>query len=141
MWGGATVYDIDCDGTAEVLLRIADGVTFGNGAVYSNSTTNGQAIAVINGMTGALETTAPVPDDYISIGPMACMMEIGYLDGVTPSLVCWFKNRNADKSFNSLMVAYGFAGGDTFRQIWKFDTKNQGGAEAHIQYIAGGIAR
>lgn len=41
---------------------------------------------------------------------MACMMEIGYLDGVNPALVCWLKNRNADKSFNSLMVAYGYAG-------------------------------
>mgnify|MGYP006952378625 CR=1 FL=1 len=26
---------------------------------------------------------------------MACMMEIGYLDGVNPALVCWLKNRNA----------------------------------------------
>lgn len=45
MWDGATVYDIDCDGYAEVMVRIADGVTFGDGQVYSNSVTNGQAIA------------------------------------------------------------------------------------------------
>ena len=131
MWDGATVYDIDCDGSAEVLLRIADGVTFGDGKTYSNSTANGQAIAVINGMTGALEASAPVPNDYISIGPMACMMEIGYLDGVHPALVCWMKNRNADKSFNSLMVTYGYAGGSEFKQLWKYDTKAMGGAEAH----------
>ena len=48
---------------------------------------------------------------------MACMMEIGYLDGVNPALVCWLKNRNADKSFNSLMVAYGYAGGKSFKQL------------------------
>ena len=34
MWDGATVYDIDCDGTAEVMVRIADGVTFGNGKTF-----------------------------------------------------------------------------------------------------------
>ena len=131
MWDGATVYDIDCDGTAEVLVRIADGVTFGNGKKYSSSTVNAQAIAVINGMTGALEASAPVPNDYINIGPMACMMEVGYLDGVHPSLVCWLKNRNSDKSFNSLMVAYGYSGGSEFKQLWKYDTKAMGGAEAH----------
>lgn len=133
MWDGATVYDIDCDGTAEVLVRIANGVTFGNGSKYtSNSGANGQAIAVVNAMTGALETSVNLPTDYLNIGPMACMMEIGYLDGVHPSLVCWLKNRNADKSFNSLMVSYGFGGGDTFRQEWKYDAGKQGGGvEAH----------
>ena len=132
MWDGATVYDIDCDGTAEVLLRAADGVTFGDGKKFSNNSGgNGQAIVVLDGMTGAPEASVNLPQDYMSIGPMACMMEIGYLDGVHPALVCWIKNRNSDKSFNSLMVAYGYAGGDTFKQLWKFDTKNQGGAEAH----------
>ncbi|WP_415934101.1 hypothetical protein [Ruminococcus champanellensis] len=67
---------------------------------------------------------------------MACMMEIGYLDGVNPALVCWLKNRNADKSFNSLMVAYGYAGGKSFKQLWKYDAKNGGGAEAHQIRIA-----
>lgn len=131
MWDGATVYDIDCDGTAEVLVRIADGVTFGDGKTYTNNITNGQAIAVINGMTGALEASAPIPDDYISVGPMACMMEIGYLDGVHPSLVCWIKNRNADKSFNSIIVTYGYGGRDTFKQEWKYNANSMGGAEAH----------
>lgn len=55
---------------------------------------NAQAIAVIDGKTGALEAEAPVPDDYINISPMACMMEIGYLDGENPSIICWTKNRN-----------------------------------------------
>lgn len=131
MWDGATVYDIDMDGTAEVLVRIADGVTFGDGKTYTNSTADAQAIAVVNGMTGTMEATAPVPTDFISVGPMACMMEIGYLDGVNPALVCWMKNRNADKSFNSIMVAYGYAGGTEFKQLWKYNANAMGGAEAH----------
>ncbi len=132
MWDGATVYDIDQDGSAEVLVRIADGVTFGDGKTFSNSSGgNGQAIAVIDGMTGALEASVDLPQDYMNIGPMACMMEVGYLDGTNPALVCWIKNRNPDKSFNSLMVAYGYAGGTEFKQLWKYDTKAMGGAEAH----------
>ncbi len=144
MWDGATVYDIDSDGFAEVIVRIADGVTFGDGKKFSLSGTNAQAIAVLDGRTGALKATAPVPNDYIKIGPMAAMMEIGYLDGVNPSVVCWFKNRNADKTFNSLMVAYGYKDGK-FIQRWKYDNKilfddrseyKNGYAEAHQIRIA-----
>lgn len=144
MWDGATVYDIDSDGYAEVIVRIADGVTFGDGKKFSLSGTNAQVVAVLDGRTGALKATAPVPNDYISIGPMAAMMEIGYLDGVNPSVVCWFKNRNANKSFNSLMVAYGYQNGK-FVQRWKYDNKilfddrseyKNGYAEAHQIRIA-----
>ena len=129
MWDGATVYDIDQDGAAEVIVRIADGVTFGDGKRFSNSSGgNGQAIAVLDGMTGSLEAAVNLPQDYMNIGPMACMMEIGYLDGVNPALVCWMKNRNPNKSFNSLMVAYGYAGGTDFKQLWKSGAY---GGEAH----------
>ena len=136
MWDGATVYDIDCDGRAEVLVRIADGVKFGDGKTYSNTShANAQAIAVVDGMTGAMQDTAPVPDDYIDIGPMACMMEIGYLDGRHPSLVCWMKNRNKNKSFNSLTMAYGYDENGKFGLQWKYDNKNWY-AEAHQIRVA-----
>ena len=129
MWDGATVYDIDSDGSAEVMVRIADGITFGDGTKFSNqSGGNGQAIAVLDGMTGALKASVNLPQDYMNIGPMACMMEVGYLDGVNPALVCWMKNRNPNKSFNSLMVAYGYEGGTEFKQIWKSGAY---GGEAH----------
>ncbi len=132
MWDGATVYDIDCDGYAEVMVRIADGVTFGDGSQYTNSDTNAQEIAVIDGMTGALQDSAPVPDDKSEAGPKACMMEIGYLDGVKPSLVCWVKNRNDDKNFNSYNVAYSYENGE-FVQQWKSGAY---GAEAHQIRVA-----
>lgn len=134
MWDGVTVYDIDSDGYAEVIVRIADGVIFGDGKTYSNSTANAQAIAIVDGRTGALKTTAPVPNDFISVGPLASMMEIGYLDGVTPSLICWMKNRNANKSFNSLTVAYHMENGKLVNQ-WKFNN-NKGYPEAHQIRVA-----
>ena len=136
MWDGATVYDIDMDGYAEVIVRIADGVTFGDGKKFSLSGTNAQAMAVLDGRTGALKSYATLPTDYNKIGPLASMVEIGYLDGKTPSLVTWLKNRNADKSFNSMMVAYQMKNGKLVQQ-WKYDAGKQGGgAEAHQIRIA-----
>ena len=144
MWDGATVYDMDCDGYADVCLRIADGVTFGDGTKYQNSNTTAQEIAVIDGRTGTLKASAPVPQDYIAQGAMPCMMEIGYLDGVHPSVVCWMKNRNADKTFNTVTAAYGYESG-TFKMHWRYlneklfpertEYKN-GYAEAHQIRVA-----
>ena len=145
MWDGATVYDMDCDGYADILLRIADGVTFADGSQYHNSNASAQEIAVIDGRTGTLKASAPVPDDYIKIGPMACMMEIGYLDGVRPSVVCWMKNRNKDKTFNSMTAAFGYDENGTFRLHWKYKNEvlfnnrteyKNGYAEAHQIRVA-----
>ncbi len=145
MWDGATVYDMDCDGYADILLRIADGVTFADGSQYHNSNASAQEIAVIDGRTGTLKASAPVPDDYIKIGPMACMMEIGYLDGVRPSAICWMKNRNKDKTFNSMTAAFGYDENGTFRLHWKYKNEvlfnnrteyKNGYAEAHQIRVA-----
>lgn len=145
MWDGATVYDMDCDGYADVLLRIADGVTFGDGQKFTySSDTQAQFIAVIDGRTGALKDYTPVPDDFKSVGTMACMMEIGYLDGVNPSVICWMKNRNKDKTFNTMTAAFGYENGD-FKLRWRYvndilfsertEYKN-GYAEAHQIRVA-----
>ena len=145
MWDGATVYDMDCDGYADILLRIADGVTFADGTRYQNSNPAAQEIAVIDGRTGTLKASAPVPDDYIKVGPMACMMEIGYLDGVRPSVVCWMKNRNKDKTFNSMTAAFGYDESGTFKMHWRYKNEKMfenrkeyknGYAEAHQIRVA-----
>ncbi|MBR2087609.1 MAG: family 43 glycosylhydrolase [Oscillospiraceae bacterium] len=144
MWDGVTVYDMDCDGIADICLRIADGVTFGDGKKYTNSNSQAQEIAVIDGRTGSLKASAPVPQDYVNIGPMACMMEIGYLDGENPSVVCWMKNRNKDKTFNSVTCAYGYQNGK-FQMQWKYKNEvlfndrteyKNGYAEAHQIRVA-----
>ena len=145
MWDGATVYDMDCDGYADVLLRIADGVTFGDGTIFQNSgDTTAQFIAVIDGRTGELKDYTPIPDDFKAIGTMACMMEIGYLDGMNPSVICWMKNRNQDKTFNSMTAAFGYENGK-FKLRWRYmndilfsdrtEYKN-GYAEAHQIRVA-----
>ena len=119
-WDGVTVYDLDGDGKAEVLLRTANGVLFGNGATLSYPTNNNiQFISVLSGMTGAERARVQVPTDFLSDGPLACSMGIGYLDGVHPSLVCKMKNRIGSGSFNLMVLAFDF-NGTSITQKWKW---------------------
>ena len=115
-WDGVTVYDMDGDGKAEVLLKTASGVTFGDGQKLTYSDPNVQFISVIDGMTGAERARAEIPNNYMSVGPLACSLGIGYLNGQTPSVVGFFKNRNPDRSFNRLMCAWDFDGTNLSRK-------------------------
>ncbi len=133
MWDGFTVYDMDGDGKAEVLLRTAAGVTFGDGSTLTNANSNVQFISVIDGMTGAEKARVQLPTDYLATGPLACSMGIGYLNGVTPSLVGFMKNRNADGSFNRLMVAWDY-NGTAITQKWK-NNLTTAGSDGHQMRI------
>ncbi|MGW4794342.1 rhamnogalacturonan lyase family protein, partial [Nonomuraea sp. NPDC004297] len=117
---GVTVYDFDGDGRAEVALQIANGVTFGDGRTYTEAKDDvHQAIAILDGRTGAPRATAPVPADYVSDGSMGTRFGVGYLDGSTPSLVAYLKNRQDNKDFNLMYTAWRFDG-DTLRNQWKW---------------------
>ena len=133
MWDGFTVYDMDGDGKAEVMLRTASGVTFGDGTTLTNANSNVQFISVINGMTGAEKARVQLPTDYLSTGPLACSLGVGYLNGVTPSLVGFMKNRNADGSFNRLMVAWDY-NGTAITQKWK-NNLTTAGSDGHQMRI------
>jgi len=125
-WDGLTVYDMDGDGKAEVMVRTANGVVFGDGTTLVNANNNVQYISVLNGLTGAERARVQLPTDYLATGPLACSMGIGYLDGVKPSLVTFMKNRNADGSFNRLMCAWDF-NGTTASLKWKNNLSTVGG--------------
>jgi hypothetical protein len=128
---GVTVSDLDSDGRAEVAVRIANGVRFGDGTTYNALPDNTrQAIAVLDGMTGAARATAPVPTDYVSDGPMYARFGVGHLDGVNPSLVAFMKNRVGDGGFNLMFAAWRFAGG-SLTQEWKFLRGNQNLPDGH----------
>jgi hypothetical protein len=127
---GVTVYDLDGDGRAEVAVRIANGVTFGNGTTFTNSDNNRQFIAILDGRTGAARATAAVPTDYLSDGPMYARFGVGYLDGVTPSLVAYMKNRIGSGSFNLMMSAWKFSGSAVSMQ-WKWLRGNQDAPDGH----------
>lgn len=127
---GVTVYDFDSDGRAEVAVRIANGVRFGNGTTFTNSDNSRQFIAILDGMTGAPRATAPVPTDYLRDGPMYARFGVGHLDGGRPSLVAFMKNRIGSGAFNLMMTAWQF-NGQTLTQQWKWLRGNQNAPDGH----------
>lgn len=135
MWDGATVYDLDGDGKAEVILKIANGVTLGDGQVWNDSNNNKQWIAVLDGMTGKIEASHPLPDDYLSIGPLATQLGVGYVNGKTPSIVVFAKNRNKDKTFNLVVSTYSY-NGSNMKMDWKWLRGSQETIDGHQMRIA-----
>ncbi|KAK2774790.1 hypothetical protein FQN52_006092 [Onygenales sp. PD_12] len=129
-WDGVTVYDFDSDGRAEVALRVANGVTFGDGQVFQHDNDDEQFIGFLDGQTGALRAQAEIPTDYIEHGPLAGRLGVGYLDGTTPHLVTFFKNRRDDKAFNLIYAAYTFDG-SAATQAWMWKRDDQPFADGH----------
>ncbi|MEV4571550.1 hypothetical protein AB0K12_48055 [Nonomuraea sp. NPDC049419] len=129
-WDGVTVGDLDGDGRAEVALKVANGVTFGNGARHTESDNTRQSIAILDGRTGAPRATAPVPTDYLADGPMGARFGIGSLDGTGNSLVAYMKNRVGNGGFNLMMTAWKFDGRTLTRQ-WKWLRGNGTMADGH----------
>jgi fibronectin-binding autotransporter adhesin len=115
-----TVYDINGDGKAEVLIRTANGVKFGNGAVLSYPANDDvQFISVLNGMTGAEISRTQYNNPYLEHGSMNGHFGIAYLDGIHPSLVWEAKNRKVDGTFNDMTTAWDWKNG-TLVQKWQF---------------------
>jgi rhamnogalacturonan endolyase len=127
---GVTVYDLDSDGRAEVAVRIANGVVFGNGTTFTNGNNNLQFIAVLDGLTGAPRATAQIPTDYLSDGPMYARFGVGHLDGTNPSLVAFMKNRIGSGDFNLMMGAWRFTG-QALTMQWKWLRGNQNTPDGH----------
>ncbi|KAI8721487.1 RGI-lyase domain-containing protein [Fusarium sp. LHS14.1] len=120
-WDGVTVFDFDSDGLAEVAIRVSNGVTFGDGNMFTRGKDdNQQFIAILDGRTGALRASSPLPTDYASDGPMGARFGAGFLDGKTPHLFAYLKNRRQDKNFNLLMLSWTFDG-KALKQQWKWD--------------------
>ncbi|WP_341405085.1 rhamnogalacturonan lyase family protein [Luteolibacter soli] len=115
-----TVYDMDGDGKAEVLLRTANNVVLGNGAVVSGGASdNVQFLSVLDGMTGTELARATAPNPRLSDGPMNGHMGILYLDGQRPSVIWAAKNRAADESFHGVITAWDWRN-NSLTQRWSW---------------------
>ncbi|MBB5808913.1 rhamnogalacturonan endolyase [Saccharothrix ecbatanensis] len=114
-----TVYDLDLDGRAEVLVHTANGVRFADGRTVSAPAAN-QFVSVIDGRTGAERARAAVPTDLVANGPSGGHFGVGYLDGVRPSLITKMVNRTGAGTggFNTLYVAWDYDG-SRLTQRWK----------------------
>ncbi len=131
-----TVYDLDCDGKAEVIIRTANGVRFGDGAVLTHGDENQQFISVLDGMTGAEIARADVPTDLIQYGPLSGHMGIAYLDGIHPSVVWSAKNRRPDGGFEMMVCAWTLHN-DVLVRDWKWiRTPLEDGPDGHNIRIA-----
>jgi rhamnogalacturonan endolyase len=129
-WDGVTVFDFDGDGRAEVALRTADGVIFGDGKTLSGLGGNHQAVSILDGLTGAERARAPIPTDYLSDGPMPAHFGVAYLNGSTPSLVTKLKNRVGRGPFNLMIVTWDFDGNELTKN-WKWLRGNTDAPDAH----------
>ncbi|MFT4061319.1 MAG: T9SS type A sorting domain-containing protein [Edaphocola sp.] len=125
-----TVYDINNDGKSELILRTANGVTFADSTVLTNTNDSQQFISVINGMTGVEISRTTVGNPYLSQGPMNGHMGIAYLDGIHPSVVWMSANRNDDETFNELIYTWNWSG-TTLVAGWTFDLAGQPLSSAH----------
>lgn len=145
-WDGVTVADVNGDGKAEVITKIANGVTFGDGEVWTHSDNRRQWICVLDGETGARMRYSSIPQDYISVGPMAAQLGVGNDSDIFVHL----KNRNADGSFNTMDLCYIMGGSLTLKwkrtglgpqghQIRVVDVNEDGVDDlAHIGYVLDG---
>jgi len=88
-----TVYDIDSDGKAELILRGGNGMIFGDGTTLNASTTQTDSfIVAVDGVTGAEKgKEVAVPQDLKATGNVTGHFSIAYWDGVHPSL--YFKGK------------------------------------------------
>ncbi|MDQ7991033.1 MAG: hypothetical protein REI09_15505 [Candidatus Dactylopiibacterium sp.] len=116
-----TVFDLDGDGKAEVLVRTATGVTFADGERISSASVADQFISVVQGATGK-EITRTAITDLTEHGPAGGQFGIAYLDGVRPSLVTQLTTRGlpAKKGIFHFMVAAWDFDGKTLKPRWKW---------------------
>ncbi|KAL4799073.1 hypothetical protein BDV19DRAFT_385753 [Aspergillus venezuelensis] len=131
-WDGVTVYDFDSDGVAEVAVRVANGVVFGDGSEFGEGESDDeQWVGIVDGLTGALRGSSKIPTDYIDDGPLGARYGVGYLDGERPHLVAFLKNRQPDQGdFNRMFGAWTFDG-DTVTEEWISLLSNEDGSDGH----------
>ncbi|MEV7891214.1 rhamnogalacturonan lyase family protein [Streptomyces sp. NPDC002817] len=129
-----TVFDLDGDGKAEVLVHTADGTTFADGSKVAAASPADQFVSVIDGLTGTERTRRPVPTDLVADGPSGGHFGIAYLDGEHPSLVTKLVTRVGAKrgAFRILFQTWDFDGTD-LTQRWKYVVPSAGGATSFHQ--------
>lgn len=129
-----TVYDMDGDGRAEVMVRSANGVSVKNAAgatvatISSLNNTN-QFISVIDGISGVELARASLPNAWAVHGTLTNKAMIAYLDGKRPSVVMYGYNRADSGAFYRQFTAFDFRNG-TLTERWTLP-QTFPGAEGH----------
>jgi fibronectin-binding autotransporter adhesin len=132
-----TVYDLDGDGKAEVIVRTANGTVFANGAVQSGGASdNVQFLSIVDGLTGVQKARATIPNPYLADGPLNMHAGIAYLDGIRPSVIFSGENRIGDGDFQRITVAWDYRN-SVLTQRWTYQTPaNHNDSEGHQLRVA-----
>ena len=131
-----TVYDLDGDGRAEVIVRVANGTVLPGGAVITTNNSTSQFLCILDGLTGAEKARALIPNPYFADGPLNCHAGILYLDGIHPSIIFSGENRVGGGAFQRLCIAWDFRDGK-LTQRWLYQTPNgQNDSEGHQLRVA-----
>lgn len=151
-----TVFDMNGDGKAEVLMAVSEGTTFADGYQikntdgtvhdYSNSAGSApQWVAIVNGQTGEMIDIKPLPHfDNITTTRtdkwknVSGHFIIQYLDGIHPALIYQYKNRQASGLFTGAFAAWEFKTNNLELKWANLIEKNDTQYEAH-QVRAGDI--
>ncbi len=144
-----TVFDMDGNGKAEVLMAVSEGTTFADGTqikntdgtVHDYSTVAGSApqwLAIVDGETGNLIHKVELPH-FNNIATtrtdrwkdISGHFIIQYLDGIHPSIVYQYKNRQASGNFTGAYAAWRYLNGQLVNQWGSLIQKNDVQYEAH----------
>ena len=131
-----TVYDLDGDGRAEVVVRTANGTILANGTTIATNNNTSQFLSILDGLTGVEKARALIPNPYFADGPLNCHAGIVYFDGIHPSVLFSGENRVGSAAFQRLSVAWDFRDG-RLTQRWLYQTPaGQNDSEGHQLRIA-----
>lgn len=131
-----TVYDLDGDGRAEVIVRTANGTILPDGSLVTTNNNTSQFLCILDGLTGAEKARALIPNPYFADGPLNCHAGIVYFDGIHPSILFSGENRVGSGAFQRLAIAWDFRDGK-LTQRWLYQTPNgQNDSEGHQLRIA-----
>src|SRR6478736_3860485 len=67
-----TVYDLDGDGKAEVVVRTANGTIFADSSQIVTNNNTVQFLSILDAMTGKEKARATIPNPYFADGPLNC---------------------------------------------------------------------
>lgn len=131
-----TVYDLDGDGKAEVIVRTANGTIFANGAqvVTNNNTT--QFLSLLDGLTGVERARAVIPNLYFADGPLNFHAGVIYWDGVHPSILLDGENRVGSGAFQRQSVTWDYRNGQLTQRWIRGDVPGENQSEGHQLRIA-----
>ncbi len=138
-----TVFDMDGDGRAEVLVRTANGVTGTSGttttpvATITAGDNTTQFVSVIDGVTGTERSRATLPNPWAVHGTLTNKCAIAYFDGQRPSVLFYGYNRASSGTFYRVFTAFDYRNG-ALTQRWSLpqDHAVMPGSEGHQIRIA-----